>query len=153
MSTERVKEIEEFCSELVKEYLPDYTFRINKRLTATNGRIKYGSKVIEMSYRLASQGTDAGILNNIVHEIAHGLHPKDGHGRLWRNTFIKLGGDGRRTNNYEGVSYEKPAYKYGVSCPKCGVIGRYRRRPKIANRLKWCSCRKCGSSGLTFGEL
>lgn len=151
----RVKEVEAFCSELVKEYLPGYRFVVNPRLKTTNGRILYGQRRIEMSYFLASQGQDKDILNNVLHEIAHGMNPTDGHGRAWRNTFIKLGGDGRRTNSYEGIDYERKRLpvKYKIDCVKCGQIASYRKRPKIADSLYRCSCRRCGGRDLTFGEV
>ena len=144
----KLQERFDFFTQLVKEYLPDYTFSFNGRLTRTNGRILYNQKKIEMATRLAAYGTDSAVLNNILHEIAHGLHPKDGHGHIWRRTFLNLGGDGKRCNSYEGVPYKKRKvnYKYEISCANNHT---FRKRKKFVDitRYNCTACRRKGEEG------
>lgn len=144
----KLQERFDFCTQLVKEYLPNYTFRFNNRLTTTNGRILFNEKRIEMATRLAMNGNDESVLNNVLHEIAHGLHPMDGHGNVWKRTFLKLGGNGKRCNTYEGVTYKKRKvkYKYKISCEK-GHDFKKRKKFLDVSRYHCTSCRRQGEHG------
>lgn len=43
------------------------------------------------------------VLNSILHEIAHGLTPGHGHGRIWAEVFKKIGGNGQRLASNETI--------------------------------------------------
>ena len=71
----------------------------------SHGICYHSKKKIEISEILTPHCKDSAVLNTLTHEIAHALvGPKQGHGDLWRNTHIRLGGNGERLSNED--SYE-----------------------------------------------
>lgn len=74
---------------------------------------------IRLSRHLVMLNNESRVRNTILHEIAHALTPGTAHGRPWRELFIEMGGDGRRTYDAsEVVTVQAP---YIVWCPACGA--------------------------------
>lgn len=146
---EKLQEIHTFGTELVREYVPEYTFVIEPLRTGVYGMCRFVRKQVVMSKALALRGKDDHILNNILHEIAHALHPHQDHTPEWRETFLKIGGNGEKKSYYEGVFTKKP-YKYQLRCT-CGAQGRkYAVKPRLANNLHRYSCGRCSKMNSLF---
>ena len=118
-------------------------------MVQTNGRCNYRTRTIEISAAVMQNASDKDILNVLMHEIAHGLNPWDGHGPKWKQTFLALGGNGKRCNSYEGVPYLTGKPKYILTCENRHFAYEYQRKPKTVNRL----CKKCKSMGYAHSTL
>lgn len=129
--------------------LSNWTVTTNRRKKAF-GVCNYTLKQIELSVHLVPVMTNEGILDTIVHEIAHALTPRHNHDRVWKAKCIELGGDGKRChgaekykNGEEGrkVTLEKIS-KYTLTCPVCGKTYHKVRKPT--------SAKACGMHGRSF---
>ncbi len=152
------KEFNEACARAgVENRCP---VRINARLTRTLGRVKHLQKLdgtiepteIEFSKQFVETATDKCIKDVILHEAAHLVvaertHISHGHDSYFKSVCAELGTE---RNGYAGaVEYAKAVkYKYTVICPNCGEIGGYNRMCKTIREIKYCSCKRCGSTQL-----
>lgn len=138
---------EEFCKQMVTEYAPGYTFRVNPRLTSTNGRCMFRDRLIEMSKPLIEKGSDEAVLNNLMHEIAHArVGPRHGHNEVWRREALRLGCNGKRCNDY-GVT-EKKVARYKLTCSERHFETTYNRKPRRDfSKFSCLTCRKKGIKG------
>lgn len=136
-----LKQAEELANKLIKGYLPGlgYKFAWNNRQRAF-GLCNFKKKTIELSRVLTQHQTIEEVKNTILHEIAHAIHPEDGHGPKWRKTFIGFGGDGERVGigNEEIRAHALKNSKYTLTCPKCGRQSPMHKKPK-----RQSSCGKC----------
>ena len=93
------------------------------------GVCDYDIKTITISRRLCicNYKNNEAILDTILHEIAHALaHIEDPgappHGKLWRDIFIKIGGNGK-TKVMPEDKVRAPVGMYEYQCPSChGII-------------------------------
>ena len=60
------------------------------------GQCRYGKLELGFSAYLFAVWEWDHITNTILHEIAHALCPGHHHDKVWRNTFIMIGGSGKR---------------------------------------------------------
>jgi len=65
-------------------------FRNNLRV----GRCDLGKKKIMLNKNLIKYYDKKTIVDTILHEISHVLVPNGLHDKLWKDTFIKIGGSG-----------------------------------------------------------
>lgn len=101
----------------------------------TIGLCSYLDKTIYISkYHLDNDSYDD-VRDTIIHEVAHALNPRDGHGAEWRKTSISLGGTG---NQYHTHASSYPS-KWTTTC----ING---HKPKIFrwNKDTIYNC-KCGA--------
>jgi len=132
---DKLQEIESFARELVNEYLPDYTFKIvdSKQFL---GQCSYTKKEIRLERKHALKSSEASVLDTILHEIAHGLTPYNGHNKKWQAKCIEVGAIPRRYglgwSDKEGNTWEK-------YCPNNCSSSKYKRKPKY----KLAKCENC----------
>lgn len=132
---------------------------INGRLTKTLGRVRYvsiNSKIepigVEFSRQFIETASDTSISDVIKHEAAHLItaertHINHGHDAYFKAVCAEVGttndGCSYRVENIKAIKY-----KYTIICPNCGEIGGYDRMCKTVREIKYCSCKRCGSSNL-----
>ncbi len=97
------------------------------------GCCRYETQVISLSYEYAKHDSEAGILDTILHEIAHALVGKNHHhDALWRAKAIEIGCSGKRLHD---IQFTPP--RYIVRCAHdCWVAIAERRRRN-------CVCKTC----------
>lgn len=136
---------------------------INGRLTRAMGRVKfmrdgytdngYSPIKIEFSRRLIENATDDDVIQVIKHEYAHyyilmmtGID--HGHDAVFKRKCAEIGCTHDKPENYvEG--FDKAESKYEVWCDDCQeIIGKYARRCKTIDNIKWCTCGRCHGSNL-----
>lgn len=127
---------------LDKNGLTDWNIRISRAVKRL-GSCQYSKKTISLSSNFIETGTEASILNTILHEIAHALCPGDGHGAKWKAKAIELGCDGKRCA--EGL---KLNLKYNFECDK-GCRASYARKCKMSDWLATGKA-KCKKHSLFF---
>ena len=104
---------------------------------------------IILTIRLLAEERQTGtltLLNNIdevrdtiLHEIAHALCPKDGHGPRWRATCRRLGAKPVRCyTDATVVSPPRAPAPYRFGCPKCDWWVDRRRRSRRGYLCKLC---------------
>lgn len=101
-------------------------FKFSKSKSAA-GTCYHRKKLIAISEAYVELNSREGILNTILHEIAHALLPSNvHHDSTWRKLFIHIGGNGSRTH-----SLIQPKGKYSYVCPSCKEgYEQYRGKPK-----------------------
>jgi hypothetical protein len=133
MRTQKEKDAVSMLKKAIKEHkLIDWKTKINGRGKKFAARCVYKTKTIEYSTKwLADPTTTEALINDtILHEIAHALTPGDGHGQLWKDTLVRIGGVPRR----------HALNKRTVVCFHCGKETKSGKRirvcPKCKNSLK-----------------
>lgn len=76
-------------SMLVKYGLKDWEFNLNNSYTDF-GSVYYDPKIMYISTYHIKLNTELEIKRTILHEIAHVLHPKEGHNQIWKSKFEML---------------------------------------------------------------
>jgi predicted SprT family Zn-dependent metalloprotease len=131
------------------DILKDWKVVLIKRKTAF-GICRYYKKVIGLSSLRLPHCTYDSIWNTIIHEVAHALAFKlyghKGHGRMWKELCVELGGNGLRctpdeqryetgTNKFD---VDAKISKYVATCPN-GHIHYRNRKPKREVSCGICS--------------
>jgi hypothetical protein len=127
---------------LDKNGLTDWHTKISRAVKRL-GSCHYSKKTISLSAQFIEMGTEATILNTILHEVAHALCPGDGHGAKWKKKAIELGCDGKRCA--EGF---KLKLQFNFECEK-GCYASYARKCKTSDYLATGKA-KCKKHGLYF---
>lgn len=108
------------------------------------GCCNYRKKRISVSTWFAQSHDVDEVRDTILHEIAHALTPRAGHGPLWRAMARTIGA--RPQACCEVADDKAPAYTWHTVCTKCKQVTckTYRRRSQstIARRKSNC----CGAS-------
>lgn len=81
------------ANDLVKLHLPAWKFGWSIRATKSAGLCDHRNKTIELSYTLTVQRKESAVIETLLHEIAHGLCKKRGHGRDWAMICAQIGGN------------------------------------------------------------
>src|SRR5438477_1023387 len=84
------------------------------------GRCDYTNRLITLSRPLTLLNSLDEVRDTILHEIAHALCPKDGHGSRWRATCRRIGA--RPACCYTDTSVVSPPRapaRYRFGCPQC----------------------------------
>lgn len=146
-TTMTIQKALQITRKLLKEYgLEGWSATTNRRKRAF-GVCNYTKQQIELSSILVPLMMDEGIMDTILHEIAHALTPGHNHDRVWKSKFIQLGGTGERVSGdwkYKNpqLKKEKVKTKYTLRCPECGNETPYARKPKRSY--------SCGKHGKKF---
>jgi len=103
------------------------------------GKCDYTHRRITLSKSLTFLNGLDEVRDTILHEIAHALCPKDGHGARWRATCRRIGAKPMRC--YTDANVVSPprspaAYRFG--CPKCNWWVDRRRLSRRAFLCKLC---------------
>lgn len=93
---------------------------VSWRLTSTSARAQHRTRDILLSGPIFSRHENLhGFVNTMLHEIAHlRVGPRHGHSAVWRQEFIRLGGNGMRTHSY--VTARKAKKLFYAECERCG---------------------------------
>lgn len=118
-----LSEAEKLTLELINKYTPDYSFFWNNRKTQL-GLCNYKNKTIYLSRIYVKHNSEELVRDTILHEIAHALSPKSGHGNKWKVKCIEIGCRPVRCKNDVIIPH-----KYTYKCGNCG-------RETGAHRLK-----------------
>ena len=150
--TSAIKLAESILTEKSKEYpeYPELRFwkvYTNRRKNAF-GVCRYNNKRIELSEHLIPNCKKEAVINVILHEIAHAVTRGHNHDIVWKNMFIKLGGDGQRCGSdshyFNGEKTKDEIFskisKYTLVCPVCDHTAYLSRKPKRSY-----SCAKHGN--------
>ena len=123
--------------------------RLNRRARTRFGCCirKDGKYTIELSAKLAEQGTEDAILQVLAHEVLHTCYGCSNHGARWKGYAQRMntvyGYRIRRTDNYAelGIEDDRPV-RYYVVCAQCGRrIPRMKRSPLVDHPERYrCTC-------------
>ncbi len=123
--------------------------RLNRRARTRFGCCirKDGAYTIELSAKLAEEGTEGAILQVLAHEVLHTCYGCSNHGARWKGYAQRMndtyGYHIRRTDNYSelGIEDDRPM-RYWVVCGKCGRrIPRMKRSPLVDHPERYrCVC-------------
>ena len=102
---------------------------------------------IELSQRLARDGSEDAVLRVLAHEVLHPCYGCSNHGKRWRGYAQRMNGAYgyhiQRTDGYEalGLEDDRPV-RYWVVCAKCGHrIPRMKRSPLVDHPERYrCRC-------------
>src|SRR3954462_9851485 len=103
------------------------------------GRCDYTDRRITLSRPLTLLNSLDEVRDTILHEIAHALCPKDGHGPRWRVVCRKIGA--RPVRCYTDTSVVSPPRapaRYRFGCPRCNWWVERRRRSRRTYLCKLC---------------
>lgn len=143
----KLLEIKNFTIELMGEYgLSDWSFEYDKSVRRY-GLCNYNRRRISLSANLVELNSEAETLNTILHEIAHALTPRAGHGREWADMAKSIGCTGSRCYNSRVC---KPQAKYRADCLCNEPHLAYRKSLAVSAWMihksgSW-SCAKCGAT-------
>jgi predicted SprT family Zn-dependent metalloprotease len=105
------------------------------------GSCNYTHRRITLSRALTLLNGIDEVRDTVLHEIAHALCPKDGHGPRWRATCLQIGAKPKRC--YTDANVQSPPRKpapYQLGCPKCNW---WVPRRRLSRRKYLCSrCRQ-----------
>ncbi len=103
------------------------------------GCCNFTRRVISLSKPLTFLNEEGEVRDTILHEIAHALTPKTGHGPAWKAMCVRLGAKPVRCfKSEEVVTPPKRPAPMQIGCPTCGW---WADRHKRTNRK--LICRKC----------
>jgi predicted SprT family Zn-dependent metalloprotease len=118
------------------------------------GTCYFLSKRIMISRWHAVNDPEKHVLDTLRHEIAHALAGKDaGHGPEWKRWAVLVGATPERCMNHsDATECIRPPGKYVATCPTCGHVYNFYRKPK---QLTGWNCKKCGKDRgkLVFREV
>jgi len=103
------------------------------------GCCNFTRKTISLSRPLTLLNTEDEVRDTILHEIAHALTPRAGHGPAWRAMCVRIGAKPQRCYTEQQVIAppRRPA-PLRIGCPQCDWwVDRHRR---VTRKLV---CRKC----------
>jgi predicted SprT family Zn-dependent metalloprotease len=135
-------DIEILAKTLIHEFAPvGWVMAWNNR-KSSYGRCCYKIKTIELSRHLIPLCTPEQIRTVIMHEIAHSLTPRAGHGRLWKIQMIRFGLRPDRCAAYDIDHAQYSNWK--ATCWNCGKESFHVRKPRADK-----SCGKCSRGRYT----
>ena len=102
------------------------------------GRCDYTNRRITLSRPLTLLNTLDEVRDTILHEIAHALCPKDGHGARWRATCRRIGRTNRALLQRRDGSSRRRRAPYRFGCPRCDWWVDRRRLSRRAYLCKHC---------------
>ena len=129
--------------------------RLNRRARTRFGCCirQSGAYLIELSARLAENGSEDAIMQVLAHEALHTCYGCSNHGKRWKSYAAKMnaayGYDISRTVKFEdlGLEDDRPA-RYWVVCTKCGRRTARMKRSALVDHPERYRCR-CGGALLT----
>lgn len=132
---------------LINKYCPEYSIKIINS-PSTGGYCDYENRVIALSKRVIEDATVEQTMEICLHEISHALCEGHGHDKVWRDTFIAIGGSGRTGHT---VKCSNP--KHSIICSNCRhkrIRHRIPKKQKQEYKNKQRYCGKCGGLLLWF---
>lgn len=121
--------------------LAGWSLRVNPRLSSTLGRATPNRQRIEVAAWLAAERPGEAI-NTLRHEAAHALAGRRaGHGPAWQAMAVRLGAAPSacsQTVKYSETPNGRRPPRWEIVCPRCGVVGPARRRPRSTRLHRSC---------------
>ncbi len=111
-----------------------------------HARRRFGScqaarRLITLSRTLTFLNSPEEVRDTILHEIAHALTPRDGHGRQWKATCVAIGAKPERCYQLaQVITPPSRLARYQLGCPKCGW-----KTPRFRQPTRKLLCRACRS--------
>ena len=100
--------------------LSDWTFRFD-HARRRFGACCWSRRRISLSRVLTLLNGEDEVRDTILHEIAHALCPRDGHGAKWKAMCTAIGARPVRCYSSETVvSPKRGAARFQIGCPRCG---------------------------------
>ena len=129
--------------------------RLNRRARTRFGCCirKGGEYIIELSARLARDGSENAVLQVLAHEALHTCYGCSNHGARWKGYAARMnaacGYHISRTDKFEdlGLADDRPA-RYWVVCTECGLRIPRMKRSALVDHPERYRCR-CGGALLT----
>ena len=123
--------------------------RLNRRARTRFGCCirRDGAYTVELSARLAREGSEGAIMQVLAHEVLHTCYGCSNHGKRWKSYAAKMnaayGCRISRTDNFEdlGMEDDRPV-RYWVVCGRCGRrIPRMKRSALVEHPERYrCQC-------------
>lgn len=105
------------------------------------GACREKQKLITLSRPLTLLNSESQVRDTILHEIAHALVPRDGHGEKWKAMCRQIGAKPERCyTDTEVVSPSRRPARYRIGCTHCGWWTD--RRRLTARKLLCVKCRQ-----------
>lgn len=82
------------------------------------GSCRFHDRTITLSRHLVAANETTAVRDTILHEIAHALVARPGHGADWKRMAIRVGAKPERCYSREIV---EPQPAWALSCPRCGT--------------------------------
>ena len=106
-----------------------------------------GAYIIELSARLAEEGSEDAVMQVLAHEVLHTCYGCSNHGKRWKSYAAKMnaawGYHISRTDKFEdlGLEDDRPV-RYWVVCSRCGRrMARMKRSPLVDHPERYrCQC-------------
>ena len=115
--------------------LGNWDCAIDHRPLVRRGQCRYREREIGISAGFIESAPGLLVLDTILHEIAHALCPYHNHDEVWRDTFRRLGGSGRRSDPEKSFT----GGRWVATCDHhCGYSYSWQRKPKY-NTYR-CQC-------------
>ena len=116
--------------------------RCKTRFNRTTRVITTGT--IILSKPLTEIGKYEDVLDTILHEIAHGLTPSDGHGWAWKRKCVEIGARPIRCSSHKNqLEIVSAPARYQAVCGGCGIThekSRMTAKSKYTNTA--CMCQR-----------
>jgi len=85
------------------------------------GSCAWGRRRISLSRVLTLLNSEEEVRDTILHEIAHALCPRDGHGAKWKAMCVRIGARPVRCYSHSDVvTPVRRAARFAIGCPRCG---------------------------------
>ena len=126
--------------------------RLNRRARTRFGCCvrQGGTYIIELSARLARDGSEDAVMQVLAHEVLHTCYGCSNHGRRWKGYAARMnaawGYHISRTDNFEdlGMEDDRPV-RYWVVCTRCGRRTPRMKRSPLVDHPERYRCR-CGGT-------
>ena len=126
--------------------------RLNRRAKTRFGCCvrQGGAYTVELSARLAEDGSEDAVLQVLAHEVLHTCYGCANHGRRWKGYAAKMnaawGCRISRTDRFEdlGIKVDRPV-RYWVVCARCGRRTPRMKRSPLVDHPERYRCR-CGGT-------
>lgn len=124
---------------MTRHGLHTWKFRFD-RATRRFGCCMPAARTITLSRSLTLLNGPDEVRDTILHEIAHALTPRDGHGPKWRQMCLRIGARPQRCFSSDTVKMpsQRPC-QYEMGCTHCDWWADRRRLTPSRYRCKYCS--------------
>lgn len=131
--------------EILKKYhidgildLKNYKIEMHRKKNSL-GTCNPSKKVIWLSKLFLEVNSIETMRDVLLHEIAHALTPKDGHGKLFKEAAKMLGCNKNNLGYFNNTEHNAPKGKYVYECINCHKIAYFHRKLKNRHSCGWCS--------------
>lgn len=151
-------EVQTRWAELQEAYpvLRPWRLTVDRRAKSRLGVCSPIKRVIALSAWLVEHNpAHPSVMESFLHEVAHAIVPRNGHGKLWLSVARAIGAtDPCRIADTKSMGIRHPAYE--ATCPHCQTV--HRRVTRRTKSVALCRCaepilREHEARGSTHEEL